>query len=254
MAEPKEGNRTHRPPPTPGRSTSGIKSSRDRDDQLAPQTRSKTRRAGWLCASASFAADGSVVPPAPIAPPAPVGSVTPPPAPPSGVSFPAALGSSAGAQASWCRGASAATPSPATPPPAAVPPTSAPKPPVPGIVTPAIAPAPLASESKKETAKVPASTPGSKTVPQATVHLQKKPTASASKSVAPGASITVAPQAAPAAEGDVSPGHWRTRARSVARRHGHPGLDDARLGRTAVRKVNRASTTVLARFFSSAAV
>jgi hypothetical protein len=72
-------------------------------------------------------------------------------------------------------------------------------------VTPAIAPAPLASESKKETAKVPASTPGSKTVPQATVHLQKKPTASASKSVAPGASITVAPQAAPAAEGDVSP-------------------------------------------------
>lgn len=84
-----------------------------------------------------------------------------------------------------------------------MPPSAVPKPP--GIVTPAIAPAPLASESKKETAKVPASTPGSKTVPQATVQLQKKPAASASKSVAPGAAITVAPQADSSSDGDVSP-------------------------------------------------
>jgi hypothetical protein len=85
-----------------------------------------------------------------------------------------------------------------------VPPSTAPKPPAPGIVTPAIAPAPVSTESKKETAKVPASTPGSKTVPQATVQLQKKPTTSTSKTVGP--AITVAPQPAPASsEGEVSP-------------------------------------------------
>ena len=60
---------------------------------------------------------------------------------------------------------------------------------------PAIAPAPLISETKKETAKVPASSAGPKPgMPQATVQLQKKPAASASKSVSSGASITVAPQ------------------------------------------------------------
>ncbi len=110
--------------------------------------------------------------------PKPPGAFTPPPAPPSTLNPPTA------------------------PLVGAVPPSTIPRPP--GIVTPAIAPAALASESKKETAKVPASTPGSKTVPQATVQLQKKPAASASKSVAPGAAITVAPQAG-ASEGEVSP-------------------------------------------------
>jgi hypothetical protein len=86
-----------------------------------------------------------------------------------------------------------------------VPPT-APKPPVPAVTTPAIAPAPLATESKKETAKVPASSPGTKpAVPQATVQMQKKPAASASKSVPPGAAITVAPASETPAGGDVSP-------------------------------------------------
>ncbi|MEI8313226.1 MAG: hypothetical protein WCH98_20950 [Verrucomicrobiota bacterium] len=53
-----------------------------------------------------------------------------------------------------------------------------------------MAPAPLQGEAKKETAKVPASTPGSKVLPQATVQLQKKPDASTPKSVS--GAITVA--------------------------------------------------------------
>jgi hypothetical protein len=69
----------------------------------------------------------------------------------------------------------------------------------------------LSAESKKETAKVPVGAPASKAgLPQATVQLQKKPpvstSASASKSVPPGAAISVAPQpAAPAAGGEITP-------------------------------------------------
>jgi hypothetical protein len=72
-------------------------------------------------------------------------------------------------------------------------------------VAPTIAPAPLISDTKKETAKVPASSAGPKPgMPQATVQLQKKPAASASKSVSTGASITVAPQPQAQAAGEVS--------------------------------------------------
>jgi len=87
-------------------------------------------------------------------------------------------------------------------PSASIPP-AAPKAPAAG----AIAPAPLTSESKKETAKVPPSSLGPKPgMPQATVQLQKKPAASSSKSVSTSASITVAPQPEPASvSGDVSP-------------------------------------------------
>lgn len=89
-----------------------------------------------------------------------------------------------------------------TPPSAPIPPV-APKPPSSGT-TPLkpVAPAPLQAEAKKETAKVPASTPGSKGVmPQATVQLQKKP--DASKSVAT-TSIAVTP-AGDSTSSDLSP-------------------------------------------------
>ena len=62
-----------------------------------------------------------------------------------------------------------------------------------------MAPAPLHAEVKKETAKVPASTPGAKVLPQATVQLQKKPDPSTPKSV----SIVVPPQES--ASGDLNP-------------------------------------------------
>jgi hypothetical protein len=52
-----------------------------------------------------------------------------------------------------------------------------------------VAPAPLQGEAKKETAKVPASTPGSKALPQATLQLVKK---DSSQSVAP-AGVVVQP-------------------------------------------------------------
>ncbi len=65
-----------------------------------------------------------------------------------------------------------------------------------------VAPAPLQAEAKKETAKVPASTPGSKVLPQATVQLQKKPDASTPKSVS-GAITIAAPESA--ASSDLSP-------------------------------------------------
>ena len=55
---------------------------------------------------------------------------------------------------------------------------------------------------KKETAKVPASTPGAKVLPQATVQLQKKPDASTPKSVS--GAITVAAQDS-APSGDLNP-------------------------------------------------
>jgi hypothetical protein len=64
-----------------------------------------------------------------------------------------------------------------------------------------------ATESKKETAKVPPSAAGSKSgLPQASVHLQKKPAASVSagpiskpvsKSTSASSAITVAPQVQP---------------------------------------------------------
>ncbi|MFA7342958.1 MAG: hypothetical protein WC003_01515 [Terrimicrobiaceae bacterium] len=66
-----------------------------------------------------------------------------------------------------------------------------------------VAPAPLQAEAKKETAKVPASTPGSKVLPQATVQLQKKPDPSISKS-AVGTAITVA-STTPASAEDLNP-------------------------------------------------
>ena len=53
-----------------------------------------------------------------------------------------------------------------------------------------MAPAPLQAEVKKETAKVPASTPGSKVLPQATVQLQKKPDATSPKSVSGAITVT----------------------------------------------------------------
>jgi len=67
-----------------------------------------------------------------------------------------------------------------------------------------VAPAPLQAEAKKETAKVPASTPGSRVLPQATVQLQKKPDASTSKSMA-GTAITVAAAPDSGVSGDLSP-------------------------------------------------
>jgi len=94
-------------------------------------------------------------------------------------------------------------PKPPTVPPAPVPPV-APKPPSSGT-TPLkpVAPAPLQAEAKKETAKVPASTPGPKgAMPQATVQLQKKP--DASKSVAT-TSIAVMTPAGDSASSDLSP-------------------------------------------------
>ncbi|MEI6280155.1 MAG: hypothetical protein WCQ16_12345 [Verrucomicrobiae bacterium] len=93
---------------------------------------------------------------------------------------------------------------PSTPPASAVPPDApkpppvlpaasiapiAPKPPS-GAASPVkpVAPAPLQAEAKKETAKVPASAPGSKVgLPQATVQLQRTP--AASKSVSTGAIV-----------------------------------------------------------------
>lgn len=79
----------------------------------------------------------------------------------------------------------AAGPAPVTP--------AAPKPPPAAT----IAPAPLSASAKKETAKVPASTPGTRSgaLPQATVQL-KRP--EASKSISTGAAITVAPAPEPA--------------------------------------------------------
>jgi hypothetical protein len=66
-----------------------------------------------------------------------------------------------------------------------------------------VTPAPLQAEAKKETAKVPASTPGPKGVmPQATVQLQRKP--DASKSVAT-TSIAVTTPATDSSSSDLSP-------------------------------------------------
>lgn len=65
-----------------------------------------------------------------------------------------------------------------------------------------MAPAPLQADAKKETAKVPASTPGSKVLPQATVQLQKKPDASTPKSVS--GAITIA-EPEQAVSSDLSP-------------------------------------------------
>lgn len=136
-------------------------------------------------------APGSVVPPVPTMPPVmpgtakiPAASVPPmvpkPPVPPSTV----------------------------TPP--SVPASTAPKPPVapaaPVVPIKPVAPAPLQAEAKKETAKVPASTPGAKVLPQATVQFQKKPEASTPKSVSTTAAITVAaPSTESSASGDLSP-------------------------------------------------
>ncbi|MFZ4774199.1 MAG: hypothetical protein ACOYM3_02475 [Terrimicrobiaceae bacterium] len=131
---------------------------------------------------------GSIVPPAPSAPPSiprpPAATVPPmapkPPTPPSTI----------------------------TPPPAPAAPStfSAPKPPVaPTAPIKPLAPAPLQGEAKKETAKVPASTPGSKVMPQATVQFQKKPDASVSKSLASTSAITVAGPAGGSASSDLSP-------------------------------------------------
>ncbi len=60
-------------------------------------------------------------------------------------------------------------------------------------------PPPLSSEPKKETAKVPPSAAGARPLPQASVHLQKKPGGSvaavpASRSASTNSAITVAPQ------------------------------------------------------------
>ena len=96
---------------------------------------------------------------------------------------------------------SAAPKPPSVPPAASIAPT-APKPPsVGGIPPKPVAPAPLQAEAKKETAKVPASTPGSRVMPQATVQLQKKP--DASKSIAT-TSISVVPGSAEPSS-DLSP-------------------------------------------------
>ena len=73
--------------------------------------------------------------------------------------------------------ASSGPPKPPSVLPAASIAPSAPKPPS-GVGSPVkpVAPAPLQGETKKETAKVPASTPGAKVgMPQATVQMQKKP-------------------------------------------------------------------------------
>jgi hypothetical protein len=71
-----------------------------------------------------------------------------------------------------------------------------------------VAPAPIISETKKETAKVqqPA-TPASKVIPQATVQLQRKPEGSTPKSVSTNVPLTVVPgnAAEPAGAGEVSP-------------------------------------------------
>ena len=77
-------------------------------------------------------------------------------------------------------------------PPSTVPPSSAPVPPAapkapappaaPAAPVKPVAPAPLHAEVKKETAKVPASTPGGKVLPQATVQF-KKPEPTTPKSV-----------------------------------------------------------------------
>lgn len=84
---------------------------------------------------------------------------------------------------------------PATISPATTPVSTAPKPPVAPVAPVApikpVAPAPLQAEAKKETAKMPASTPGSKVLPQATVQFQKKQDASTPKSVSTTAAITV---------------------------------------------------------------
>jgi len=68
-----------------------------------------------------------------------------------------------------------------------------------------MAPAPLQGEAKKETAKVPASTPGSKVMPQATVQFQKKPDASVSKSLSTTAALTVAGAPATSTSSELSP-------------------------------------------------
>ena len=85
-------------------------------------------------------------------------------------------------------------------PPSTVAPSSAPVPPAapsaPVAPVKPVAPAPLQAEVKKETAKVPASTPGSKVLPQATVQIQKKPDASTPKSVS-GVITVAAPESAP---------------------------------------------------------
>jgi len=102
----------------------------------------------------------------------------------------------------------AAVPAEAPKPPSVMPAASvapiAPRPPT-GVGSPVkpVAPAPLQAEAKKETAKVPASAPGTKTgLPQATVQLQRGP--EASKSASTSGAITVAAAAA-ASSGDLSP-------------------------------------------------
>jgi hypothetical protein len=89
-------------------------------------------------------------------------------------------------------------------PAASVAPT-APKP-LAGVGSPVkpVAPAPLQAEAKKETAKVPASAPGTKTgLPQATVQLQRGP--EASKSASTSGAITVTPALASESSSDLSP-------------------------------------------------
>jgi len=141
-------------------------------------------------------APGSMVPPPPVPPstiPKPPSATVPPvapkpPVPPSAVTPPPAP--------------------PTVPPSAAVPkPPSAPTTPVaPVAPIKPVAPAPLQAEAKKETAKIPASTPGAKGLPQATVQLQKKPDASTPKSVASTAAITVAvPSEATSSSEDLNP-------------------------------------------------
>ena len=145
-------------------------------------------------------APGTVVPPVlPTAPPAP-------PAPPAVPSFPKPPSATVPPLA----------PRPPVVPPSTVPPSSAPVPPAalapkapvpptapaaPASPVKPVAPAPLHAEVKKETAKVPASTPGAKVLPQATVQLQRKSDASTSKSVSAAISI-VAP---PVEEGALNP-------------------------------------------------
>jgi hypothetical protein len=71
---------------------------------------------------------------------------------------------------------------------------------------PVIAPAPLRTEAKKETAKVTPPPSASKPLPQATVQLQRKPDQSASKSASTSAPITVVTeQTEVAGSGEINP-------------------------------------------------
>ena len=137
-------------------------------------------------------------------PPSAAGSLVPP-VPPAAPSFPKPPSATIPPMA----------PKPPVVPPSTVPPSSPPaRPAGPDSATmklptppssapvPPVAPAPLQAEVKKETAKVPPSTPGAKVLPQATVQLQKKPDPSASKSVST-MSVVVPP--GEGASGDLNP-------------------------------------------------